>query len=74
MAVGRDNVELELAVTRCLEDSAVDLDFLYTSTVERAKGCRDSCLLACSRGTVDEKMREVSALRLRGCQSYFAVT
>jgi len=66
MVVGRDDVELELAVARCLKDSAVDLNFLYTSAVEFAKSCCDSRLLAGSGRTVDQKMWEVSALRLEG--------
>jgi hypothetical protein len=74
MVVGWDDVEFELAVARCLEDSTVDLDLLYTRAVECAKSCCDSCLLARSGRAVDQKMWEVSALRLRPCQSYFAIT
>jgi hypothetical protein len=74
MVVGRDDVELELAVARCLEDSTVDLDLLYTWAVKCAKGCCDSCLFARSGGSIDQKMWEVSTLRLQKCQFHFAIT
>ena len=65
MVNGGNDVELEFAVGCGLEDARIDLDFLDTGAVELFEGCDDTCLLSGTRGTVDEKVREVTALRLR---------
>ena len=64
MVVGRHDVELEFAVARCLEDSTVDLYLFHTRTVECAESSCDSCFFARAGRSIDQKMREVSALCL----------
>lgn len=46
MIYGRDNVELELAVAACLEYTGIDLDLLYTRTVELLECRNDTSFLA----------------------------
>jgi hypothetical protein len=59
-----DNVELELAVRRGLEDASVDLDLLDTWAIELFQGCDDAGFLAGAGGTVDEEVGEVATLCL----------
>jgi hypothetical protein len=66
---GCDDVEFELAVRGCLEDTGVDLDLLDTRAVEFFERCYDTRLLACTRRSIDQKMREVTALCLDCCVS-----
>lgn len=46
MVYGRDNVELQLSVAAGLEYAGIDLDLLYTGTVELLEGSDDTGLLA----------------------------
>ena len=59
-----DDVELELAVRRGLEDSGIDLDLLDPRTVKFLQCSDYTSLFACTGGAIDEEMREVSALSL----------
>lgn len=61
-----DDVELELAVGRGLEDAGVDFDLVGAGAVEFAKKGDDTRFLACSRGSIDEEVREVAAVSLKG--------
>ena len=63
---GGDDVELEFAVRRGLEDARVDLDLLDTGTVHLLERCDDARLFACARRAVYEEMWKVTALCLRG--------
>ena len=49
-----------------MEDSRVDLDLFNAGAVELFERRYDAGFLACARGTVDEKMGEVSGLCLGG--------
>jgi hypothetical protein len=61
---GGDNVELELAVRRGLEDARVDFDLFDAWAVELFERGDDAGLLAGTRGAVDEEVGEVAALGL----------
>jgi hypothetical protein len=45
---------------RRLKHSAIDLDLFHARAVESSQGGSDSCFLAGSRGSVEEKMWEVT--------------
>jgi len=64
MEVGGYDVEFELPVAGRLEDTSIDLDLLYTRSVQCSQCRGDTSLLACSRRTVDEEVWEVSTLSL----------
>jgi hypothetical protein len=64
MIDGRDNVELEFAITAGLKDPGVDLDLLYAGSVELLQCGYNACLLASTRRSVDEEVGKVTALRL----------
>lgn len=61
---GRDDVELQFPVTRRLEDSSVDLDLLDSGAVQFLQCCDYAGFLARAGRSVDEEVREVSALSL----------
>ena len=68
MVYGCNDVEFELAVRGCLKDTGVDLYLLDTRAVELFERCNDTRLLACTRRSIDEKMREVTTLCLWFCE------
>jgi hypothetical protein len=61
---GGDDVKLELAVGRGLEDTGVDLDLLDAGAVEFLQSGYYPRLLPGAGGSVDEDVRKVAALRL----------
>lgn len=61
MVYRRDDIEFELPVAACLEDSGIDLDLLHARTIELFKSCDYAGLLSSSGGTIDEEVRKVSA-------------
>lgn len=46
MVDGGDDVELELAITAGLKDAGVDLDLLYSGSVQLLESCYDTSFLA----------------------------
>lgn len=66
MINGGNDVKFQFAVRRRLEDARVDFDLFDTRTVELFEGCDNPRLLASAGGTINEEMREVAALRLKG--------
>lgn len=67
-----DDVEFEFAVACGLENACVDLDLLDSRTIELFQCGYDPCLLASSRGAVDEKVREISTLGLCSVSGCFS--
>lgn len=66
MIDGSDDVELELAIRGRLEHAGVDLDLLDAGAVQLAEGSYYASFLAGAAGTVDEEVRKVAALGLKG--------
>lgn len=62
---GGDDVEFELSVACCLEDSVVDLDSLDAGAIEFFEGGNCASFLACTGWSIHEKMWEITALGLR---------
>ena len=59
-----NNVELQLPVAACLEDTGIDLDFFYSGAEELLQRRNDSSLLAGAGWSVDKDMREIARLGL----------
>ena len=60
-----DDVELELPVAACLEDTCIDLDLFHAGSVQLLQSRDNSCLFAGTGWSIDEKVGEVTALGLR---------
>lgn len=71
MVYGCDNVEFELAVCGRLENTSVDLDLFDTRTVQLLESRNNAGLLACARRSVNEEVREVTALCLQSADGQY---
>ena len=60
-----DDVEFELAVASCLENARVDFDLFDSRSIQFLECRYNSSLFACTRGAINQKMREISTLCLR---------
>lgn len=68
-----DDIELQFAIGGGLKDARVDLDLLNPRTVELFECCDYPSLLASSRRTVDQEVREISTLCLQLSASTLSV-
>jgi hypothetical protein len=59
------NIKFEFAAAAGLEDARIDLDLLYSRSIELFQCSDNTGLLACAGGSVDKEMREVAALCLK---------
>ena len=64
MVEGGNNVELQLPVAACLEDTGIDLDFFYSGAEELLQRRNDSSLFAGAGWSVYKNVGEITGLGL----------